>query len=165
MMKSIVFAALVAAVYADADASGIYGGYGLGAYGVRSIAAVPTIGYSTLGYGSSLGYGRIWKRSADAEADAEADASVLYGGYGYAAAPAYGYSAAIAPAYTTTTIAAPALGLRSAYGYGLNSVYGLGLRSSLGYGRIWKRSADADADAEADASILYGGYGYAAAPA
>merc|ERR1719391_517876 len=135
MMKSIVFAALVAAVYAEADASGIYGGYGLGAYGVRSIAAVPAIGYSTLGYRSSLGYGRTWKRSADAEADAEADASILYGGYGYAAAPAYGYSAAIAaPAYARSTIVAPALGLRSAYGYGLNSAYGYGLRSAYGLG-------------------------------
>merc|ERR1712168_402459 len=167
MMKSIVFAALLAAVYAEAEAdAGLYyggygyGGYGYGSYGLRSYAA-PAYGYRSYStyaapaYGiRSYGYGLhgLHKRSADAEADAEADAGLYYGGYGYAA-PAYGYSRSYgygyaAPAYgvrSYAAYAAPAYGYRS-HGYGLHGLH--------------KRSADA----EADASYLYGGYGYAASP-
>merc|ERR1712107_552796 len=72
MMKSILFAALVAAVYADAEPKAdadayYYGGYyGLGAYG----------------------YHAIGKRSADAEPTADADAYYYGGYYGLGA---YGY--------------------------------------------------------------------------
>merc|ERR1712107_568434 len=81
MMKSILFAALVAAVYADAEPKAdadayYYGGYyGLGAYGYRSYGAFP---YSYV-------YHAIGKRSADAEPTADADAYY----YGYSAPYAY----------------------------------------------------------------------------
>merc|ERR1712211_230118 len=72
MMKSILFAALVAAAY--------YGYYGYArpyAYGYRSYGAYP--------YYRSYGYHAIGKRSADAEPAADADAYY----YGYAAPYAY----------------------------------------------------------------------------
>merc|ERR1711915_1139045 len=85
MMKSILFAALVAAAYADAepkaDADAYYGYYGLGYAGY---AGYP---YS---YGR-LGYRTFGKRSADAEPAADA----YYGYYGYAAP--YGYARSYAP--------------------------------------------------------------------
>merc|ERR1711929_52352 len=101
MMKSIVFAALVAAAFADAepkaDADAYYGGYyGLGAYGYsglgyRSYGAYPYSygAYSYAAHPYSYGaYHAIGKRSADAEPAADADA--YYGGY-YGLG-AYGYS-------------------------------------------------------------------------
>ena len=94
---------------ADADASILYGGYGLSYAGYAPAIA----SYSTLARPTILGglaAGRIWKREAEAEADA--DASILYGGYaGYAgyAAPALATTAAIAPALATTAAVAPAL--------------------------------------------------------
>merc|ERR1712107_631383 len=97
MMKSILFAALVAAAYADAepkaDADAYYGYYGYAApyYGYRAYGAYP--------YYRSYGYHAIGKRSADAEPAADADD--YYGYYGYAAPYAYGYA-----------------GYRSAYAYG-----------------------------------------------
>merc|ERR1712002_536584 len=100
MMKSIVFAALVAAAYADAepkaDADAYYGGYyGLGAYGYSGLG-YRSYGYVARPYASTYGaysygaypYHAIGKRSADAEPEADADA--YYGGY-YGLG-AYGYS-------------------------------------------------------------------------
>merc|ERR1712198_798215 len=96
MMKSILFAALVAAAYADAepkaDADAYYGYYGYArpyAYGYARPYAY--------GYGLG-GFRYLGKRSADADADADA----YYGYYGYARPYAYGYS-----------------GYLGAYGYGL----------------------------------------------
>merc|ERR1712002_977182 len=108
MMKSIVFAALVAAAYADAepkaDADAYYGGYyGLGAYGYSGLG-YRSYGYVARPYASTYGaysygaypYHAIGKRSADAEPEADADA--YYGGYyglgayGYSGLGAYGYS-------------------------------------------------------------------------
>merc|ERR1712127_397531 len=115
MMKSIFFAALVAAVAAEAapeaDADAYYGAYGYsgltnyglnrlsygGAYGLglRSYAAAPAYtGYSAYtGYGNlyGAGYGAryLGKRSADAEPEAEAEADAYYGN-GYTLG--YGYS-------------------------------------------------------------------------
>merc|ERR1712219_22067 len=87
MMKSIVFAALVAAAFADAepkaDADAYYGGYyGLGAYGYSGLGyrsygyAAHPYSYGAYSYGA---YHAIGKRSADAEPAADADA--YYGGY------------------------------------------------------------------------------------
>merc|ERR1711929_34529 len=103
MMKSIVFAALVAAAFADAepkaDADAYYGGYyGLGAYGYSGLGyrsygyAAHPYSYGAYSYAAhpySYGaYHAIGKRSADAEPAADADA--YYGGY-YGLG-AYGYS-------------------------------------------------------------------------
>merc|ERR1712058_8773 len=135
MMKSIVFAALVAAVYAEADADAglLYGGLGYSSLGyARTAYAAPAYGYARAGYGlgyAGLGYNaRIWKR--EAEAEPEADAGLYYGGYaGYNGLAGYGYGlgyaarayAAPAYGYAARTYAAPAYGYRSAYGLGYNA--------------------------------------------
>merc|ERR1712240_916210 len=100
MMKSILFVALVAAAYAEAepkaDADAFYGTYGYAApfngyntafngYNAYAYGARP-YGYNAYNYGS-YPYHAIGKRSADAEADADA----FYGSYGYAA-PFNGYN-------------------------------------------------------------------------
>merc|ERR1719173_381891 len=95
-MKSIFFACLVAAVYAEAepkaDADAYYGlgysGYALPGYtGYAGYGAYATPTYNT--YGGYTGYGYaglnrhfIGKREAEAEPEAEADADAYYG-YGY----------------------------------------------------------------------------------
>merc|ERR1711929_60149 len=105
MMKSIVFAALVAAAFADAepkaDADAYYGGYyGLGAYGYSGLGyrsygyAAHPYSYGAYSYAAhpySYGsYHAIGKRSADAEPTADADA--YYGGYyGYGGYAPYSY--------------------------------------------------------------------------
>merc|ERR1711973_1014725 len=156
MMKSIVFAALVAAVYADAepkaDADAYLGYTGL-TQGVRGVHGVPGVqGLAGLGYAAPYGYAAspygygyhsIGKRSADAEP--------AYPGYlGYTAGLAgYGYAS---PYY-----GANLAGYR-AYPY---ASYGAFPHHALG-----KRSADADADAaylganNGYASPFSYGYGY-----
>merc|ERR1711872_615118 len=136
MMKSILFAALVAAAYADAepkadaDADAYYGYYGLGyrGYGYRA--------YPYGGYRGYYGY-RLGKRSADAEPTADADAYYGYYGHGYG----LGYRSYAYPAYRS-------------YAYGAYP-YAYGAYHAIG-----KRSADAEPAADADA--YYGYYGYAA---
>merc|ERR1712200_228633 len=136
MMKSIFFACLVAAVYAEAepkaDADAYYGlgyngvvpgytGYALpGAYrpyAAYGAYATPTYntyaGYTGYGYAGLRGH-YIGKREAEAEAEADADAYYGYGynnlGCGYAARS---YAAApvatVARTYATpvTTVARP----------------------------------------------------------
>merc|ERR1712020_391106 len=147
MMKSIFFACLVAAVYAEAepkaDADAYYGlgysgvvpgytGYALPGYtGYAGYGAYATPTYNT--YGGYTGYGYaglnrhfIGKREAEAEADAEADADAYYGygynnlGYGYNNL-GYGYAArsyAAAPVATVARSYSVAPIARS-YGYGL----------------------------------------------
>merc|ERR1719457_442323 len=136
-MKSVFFACLVAAVYAEAapeaDADAWYGNYGYGAgysYGARpyvnlgyrsynSVAGyAPYVAASSYGaYPAAYGYGHaIGKRSADAEAAPEADADAWYGNNGYAAAvaaPVSAYRYAAAPVSAYRYAAAPV----SAYSY------------------------------------------------
>merc|ERR1711988_1675227 len=133
MMKSIFFACLVAAVYAEAvaepkaDADAYYGlgysgvvpgytGYALPGYtGYAGYGAYATPTYNT--YGGYTGYGYaglnrhfIGKREAEAEPEAEADADAdAYYGYGYNNL-GYGYAARTyaAPVATVArTYAAP----------------------------------------------------------
>merc|ERR1719223_1234264 len=138
-MKSVFFACLVAAVYAEAapeaDADAWYGNYGYGAgysYGARPYVNLGYRSYNSVAgyapyfaarsygaYPAAYGYGHaIGKRSADAEAAPEADA--WYGNYGYAA-PAYGYSAAVAAPVSAYRYAPYAA---RSYGYAARS-YGL----------------------------------------
>merc|ERR1711970_37004 len=149
MMKSISFACLVAAVYAEAEPKADADAY----YGLGYSGVVPGYtGYALPGY---TGYGYaglnrhfIGKREAEAEpeAEADADADAYYGygynnlGYGYNNL-GYGYAArtyAAAPVATVarTYAAAPvATVARSysvapiarSYGYGLTGAYGYGL--------------------------------------
>merc|ERR1711973_513579 len=123
MMKSIVFAALVA----DADA--YYGGYyGLGYSGLGySGLGYRSYGYVARPYASTYGaysygaypYHAIGKRSADAEPEADADA--YYGGYyglgvyGYSGLGAYGYSGL---GYRSYGYAAAVPATYGAYSYG-----------------------------------------------
>merc|ERR1711922_52669 len=155
MMKSIFFACLVAAVYAEAepkaDADAYYGlgysgvvpgytGYALpGAYRpYAAYGAYATPTYNT--YGGYTGYGYaglnshyIGKREAEAEPEADADADAYYGygynnlGYGYNNL-GYGYAARsyAAPVATVARSYSVAPIARS-YGYGLTGAYGYGL--------------------------------------
>merc|ERR1740123_784665 len=95
MIKSIVFACLAVAAFAepeakpDADAALLYGAYGhpyFGAYpyGLRS--------YAYGGYPYTYGAHYIGKREAEADAKPEADAAYLYGAIGYRGYP-YNYGA------------------------------------------------------------------------
>merc|ERR1712200_380749 len=161
MMKSIFFACLVAAVYAEAepkaDADAYYGlgysgvvpgytGYSLpGAYrpyAAYGAYASPT--YST--YGGYTGYAGlnrhfIGKREAEAEPEAEADADAYYGygynnlGYGYNNL-GYGYAARsyAAPVATVArTYAAPVTTVARPYAaYGAYATPTY--NASLGYG-------------------------------
>merc|ERR1739847_91138 len=100
MMKSIFFACLVAAVYAEAEpkaeADAFYGynglvggytGYALPAY--RSYAAPAyTTGYANYGYAGLNAGHYIGKREAEAEPEADA----YYGTYGYNGLSGLGYS-------------------------------------------------------------------------
>merc|ERR1712214_94589 len=173
MMKSIFFACLVAAVYAeaepkaDADAyyglgySGVVPGYtGYAGYGAYATPAYNT--YRGYGYAGLRGH-YIGKREAEAEPEADADAYYGYNyGLGYAAPIARTYAAApvatvartyAAPVTTVTrpyaaygAYATPTYSAYAGYGYaGLNSHY------------IGKREAEAEPEADADA---YYGLGY-----
>merc|ERR1712212_380135 len=152
MMKSIFFACLVAAVYAeaepkaDADAFYNYGyngynglvsgytGYALPAY--RSYAAPAyrtysapayTTGYANYGYAGLNAGHYIGKREAEAEPEAEADAFYGYNGLsglGYSGL-GYGYASTYAAAPVARTYAAAPLA--RSYGYGLTGSYGYGL--------------------------------------
>merc|ERR1711970_1489207 len=105
MMKSISFACLVAAVYAEAEPKADADAYyGLGYSGVvPGYTGYAPPAYNT--YGGYTGYGYaglrghyIGKREAEAEPEAEADADAYYGygynnlGYGYNNL-GYGYAA------------------------------------------------------------------------
>merc|ERR1712045_787397 len=175
MMKSIFFACLVAAVYAEAepkaeaDAFYNYGyigynglvsgytGYALPAY--RSYAAPAyrtyaapayTTGYANYGYAGLNAGHYIAKREAEAEPEAEADAFYGYSGYHGYSGLYNGYSS-YRPAVYTTSYARP---VYSSYGYSRPAVYG-GYHHAGYYG---KRSAEAEPEAEA----YYGSYGYSA---
>merc|ERR1712127_949308 len=189
MMKSIFFAALVAAVAAEAapeaDADAYYGaygysgltnyGYGLnrlsygGAYGLglRSYAAAPAYtGYSAYtGYGNlyGAGYGAryLGKRSADAEPEAEAEADAYYGNLGYGYAGLNNYA-------VRSYAAAPVAAVRS-YAAAPIAAAPLATRSYAavapaytgytGLGARYLHKRSADAEPEADA--YYGNaYGY-----
>merc|ERR1712168_468200 len=144
MMKSIFFACLVAAVYAeaepkaDADAFYNYGyngynglvsgytGYALPAY--RSYAAPAyrtyaapayTTGYANYGYAGLNAGHYIGKREAEAEPEADADAEAFYGYNGLF----NGYNGYALPAVRSYA-AAP---IARSYGYGLTGSYGYGL--------------------------------------
>merc|ERR1712168_1540514 len=149
MMKSIFFACLIAAVYAEAepkaDADAYYGlgysgvvpgytGYALPGYtGYAGYGAYATPAYNTYrGYGyAGLRGHYIGKREAEAEPEADADAFYGYNyglGYGYAAPIARTYAAAPVATVARTYAAAPiATVARSyavapiarSYGYGL----------------------------------------------
>merc|ERR1712137_450506 len=156
IMKSIVFAFLLAAVYAeaepkaDADPALLYGAYGYGypstyAYGASPYAYSAYAGHYGYPYGYSA-YRHFGKRSADAEAepkadaDAEAEPALLYGAYGY---PTYGAYSAYS-AYRPYAYSAYAGHYGYPYGYSA-------------YRHFGKRSADAEpeANAEADPALLY----------
>merc|ERR1712038_2251989 len=115
MLKSIFFvAALVAAVYAEADAdAGAYystlGYHGLGYanYGYNGYRSYVAPAFTrSFGYASPYaynygGYRHFGKRSADADADADAYYSTLgYHGLGYSNYGFNGYRSYVAPAYT-----------------------------------------------------------------
>merc|ERR1711931_376393 len=123
MMKSIFFACLVAAVYAEAepkaDADAYYGpgysgivpgytGYALPGYtGYAGYGAYATPAYNTYrGYGyAGLRGHYIGKREAEAEPEADADA---YYGYNYNLGYnnlGYGYAAPIARTYAAAPVA------------------------------------------------------------
>merc|ERR1739847_168581 len=148
MMKSIFFACLVAAVYAEAEpkaeADAFYGynglvsgytGYALPAY--RSYAAPAyrtyaapayTTGYANYGYAGLNAGHYIGKREAEAEPEADA----YYGTYGYNGLSGLGYSG-LGYGYASTYAAAPvarsyaAAPIARSYGYGLTGSYGYGL--------------------------------------
>merc|ERR1712168_467018 len=128
MMKSIFFACLIAAVYAEAepkaDADAYYGlgysgvvpgytGYALPGYtGYAGYGAYATPAYNTYrGYGyAGLRGHYIGKREAEAEPEADADAFYGYNyglGYGYAAPIARTYAAAPVATVARTYAAAP----------------------------------------------------------
>merc|ERR1712198_700221 len=140
MMKSIVFAALVAAAYADADADAYYSAYGYGFptpyYGQNAF------GYS--GYPYSFGTYEAYpvrsmnKRSADAEADADH----------YYSSFNYGSAAPFNNGFSYETYSAHPFNY-GPYNYGSFPFHAMG-----------KRSADAEADADQYYSSY--GYGYAA---
>merc|ERR1739848_318735 len=144
MMKSIFFACLVAAVYAEsepkaeADAFYNYGyngynglvsgytGYALPAY--RSYAAPAyrtyaapayTTVYANYGYAGLNAGHYIGKREAEAAPEADA----YYGTYGYNGLSGLGYSG-LGYGYASTYAAAP---VARSYGYGLTGSYGYGL--------------------------------------
>merc|ERR1711884_82937 len=151
MMKSIFFACLVAAVYAEAepkaDADAYYGlgysgvvpgytGYALPGYtGYSGYGAYATPAYSA--YGGYTGYGYaglrghyIGKREAEAEPEADADAYYGYNyglGYninnlGYAAPIARTYAAAPIATVARTFAVAPIARSYETYGYGLSGL-------------------------------------------
>merc|ERR1711884_398249 len=151
MMKSIFFACLVAAVYAEAepkaDADAYYGlGYsgvvpGYTGYALPGYTGYAGYGaYATPAYTAYRGYGYaglrghyIGKREAEAEPEADADAYYGYNyGYnnlGYAAPIARTYAAApvatVARTYAAYgAYATPTYSAYAGYGYaGLNSHY------------------------------------------
>merc|ERR1712002_26715 len=143
MMKSIFFACLVAAVYAEAkpkaDADAYYGlgysgivpgytGYALPGYtGYAGNGAYATPAYNTYrGYGyAGLRGHYIGKREAEAEPEADADAYYGYNyGLGYAAPIARTYAAAPVTTVARSYAVAP---IARSYGYGLTGTYGYGL--------------------------------------
>merc|ERR1712203_654241 len=162
MMKSIFFACLVAAVYAEAepkaDADAYYGlgysgvvpgytGYALpGAY--RPYAAYGA--YATPTYNAYAGYGYaglnshyIGKREAEAEPEADADAYYGYNyglgyntlGYGYASPIARTYAAAPVATVARTYAAAPVTTVARSYSVApIARSYGYGLTGAYGYG-------------------------------
>merc|ERR1711973_1009395 len=84
IMRFFVLAsALVAAAYAEADASVVYGAYGYAGLPVVYGKSAPCVNAANLPVPCADGYAAgvhvIGKR------DADADASVLYGAYGYGA--------------------------------------------------------------------------------
>merc|ERR1711931_97866 len=153
MMKSILIAALVAAVYAEADADAYYNGLGFGYTGYGYSGLRYNSGYNLYNrgvYGArpySFGaYRALYKRSADAEPEAEADADAYYyNNYGYGYAPLAARSYSYAPRVASYSAVSP-------YSYGYSHY------NTLGYRGLYKRSADAEPEADA----YYGAYGYAA---
>merc|ERR1711884_351643 len=184
MMKSIFFACLVAAVYAEAepkaDADAYYGlGYsgvvpGYTGYALPGYTGYAGYGaYATPAYTAYRGYGYaglrghyIGKREAEAEPEADADAYYGYNyGYnnlGYAAPIARTYAAApvatVARTYAApvTTVARPyaAYGAYATPTYSAYAGYGY---AGLNSHYIGKREAEAEPEADADA---YYGYNY-----
>merc|ERR1712241_430520 len=128
MMKSIFFACLVAAVYAEAepkaDADAYYGlGYsgvvpGYTGYAVHGAYATPAYNtYRGYGYAGLRGH-YIGKREAEAEPEADADAYYGYNyglGYGYAAPIARTYAAAPIATVARTYAAAPVTTVARSY--------------------------------------------------
>merc|ERR1712168_1290332 len=105
MMKSIFFACLVAAVYAEAEPKADADAY----YGLGYSGIVPGYtGYSLPGYSAYAGYGYAGLRGhyigkREAEAEPEADADDFYGyGLGY---NNLGYAAPIARTYAAAPVA------------------------------------------------------------
>merc|ERR1711933_578072 len=109
MMKSIFFACLVAAVYAEAepkaDADAYYGlGYSGVVPGYTGYALPAYSGYAGYGY-AGLNSHYIGNREAEAEPEADADA---YYGYNYGLGYnnlRYGYAAPIARTYAAAPVA------------------------------------------------------------
>merc|ERR1712212_657288 len=155
MMKSIFFACLVAAVYAEAepkaDADAFYGyngynglvsgytSYALPAYRSYAAPAYRT-GYANYGYAGLNAGHYIGKR--EAEAEPEADAYYGYNGLsglGYSGL-GYGYARTYAAAPVARTYAAAPL-VRSYAAAPIARSYGYGLAGSYGYGlsglRAW----------------------------
>merc|ERR1711973_280772 len=179
MMKSIVFAALVAAVYADAepkaDADAYLGYTGL-TQGVRGVHGVPGVqGIAGLGYAAPYGYA-----ASPYAYGVQGLAGLGYAApYGYAASPyGYGYhsigkrSADAEPAYPGYlgyTAGLAGYGYASPY-YGANlagyRAYPYASYGAFPHHALGKRSADADADAaylgayNGYASPFNYGYGY-----
>merc|ERR1712214_95245 len=141
MMKSIFFACLVAAVYAEAepkaDADAYYGlgyigvvpgytGYALPGYtGYAGYGAYATPAYNTYrGYGyAGLNSRYIGKREAEAEPEADAYYGYNYGlGYGYAAPIARTYAAAPVATVARSYAVAPIARSYGTYGYGLSGL-------------------------------------------
>merc|ERR1712214_17526 len=187
MMKSIFFACLVAAVYAEAepkaDADAYYGlgysgvvpgytGYALPGYtGYVGYGAYATPAYNTYrGYGyAGLRGHYIGKREAEAEPEADADAYYGYNyGLGYAAPIARTYAAAPVATVARTYAAAVATVARPYAAYGAYATPTYSAYAGYGYAGlnshyIGKREAEAEAEPEADADAYYGynyGLGY-----
>merc|ERR1719312_2059550 len=140
MIKSIVFACLAVAAFAEpeakpeADAALLYAG----AYGYPYAYGAYPYGFRSYAYGAypyTYGAHYIGKREAEAEAKPEADAALLYAG-------AYGYP------YTY-----------GAYPYGYRSYAYGAYPYAYGAYYIGKREAEAKPEADADAALLYGAYG------
>eukprot|EP00088_Acartia_fossae_P047002 TRINITY_DN508_c1_g1_i1.p1 TRINITY_DN508_c1_g1~~TRINITY_DN508_c1_g1_i1.p1 ORF type:complete len:257 (-),score=78.51 TRINITY_DN508_c1_g1_i1:252-1001(-) len=124
MMKSIFFACLVAAVYAEAEpeaqyfyngAYNTYAGYPY-TYGMINRAMYSPYTYNAFSGYPAATYHALGKRSAEAEAEPEADAQYLYGNtyapYTYTNAAAYNTYSAVRPAvnaYNYVNAAVPAV--------------------------------------------------------
>jgi len=152
--KLFTLLALAACVAGDAGYLGLNRGYGFSLGGIRSYGGYRGYagfggynkGYSAIGY--NRGYGRLYKRDAEAEPEADAGYLGLNRGYGYGLA---GVRSLGFGGYNGLA------GYRGGYNGYAN--YNRGYATyNRGYGRLYKRDADAEPEADAGVVAPYRGY-------